>query len=145
MPINGMNVGRDYTFGYYDSNTGQMVDFGDIQSVSITADYTDVVSRPYNGPPRFGYIPNGFSISFTITRTGKDLEEFQLLAAQRFDEGQIDRPGYLSETVTNQDGTVSRYQYTGFVFKLTNLGEISRDTVIRQSGVGKASKKVKIP
>ncbi len=144
MPVNKMNVGRDYTFGFYDGNTGTIVDLGDVQNVRVTANYHDIASRPYNDVPRFGYIPDGYSISFTITRTGPELEEFQLAASQRFNDGAIVKPGFLNETVTNQDGTVSRYQYTGFCFKVTDLGDISRESVVKMTCTGLASAKVKI-
>lgn len=141
MPVNNMSVGRDYSFGYYDGNTGTVVDLGDVQNVRVTAQYHDISSRPYNGDPRYGYIPDGYAISFTITRTGKELEEFQLAAADRFRSGEVDRPGFLSETVKNADGSVSRYQYDGFVFKLTDLGDISRESVVKMSASGMASSK----
>ena len=139
-----MNVGRDYTLAYYDGNTGTVIDLGDVQSVRITAQYHDIASRPYNDVPRFGYIPDGYAISFTITRTGKALEEFQLAASNAFNAGSVIKPGFLNETVNNQDGTVSRYQYTGFVFKVTDLGEISREQVVKLAAQGMASAKVLI-
>ena len=54
------------------------------------------------------------------------------------------KAGFLNETVNNADGSVSRYQYTGFVFKVTDLGDISRDSVVKISASGMASAKVLI-
>ena len=144
MPVNNMNVGRDYTFGYYDANTGTVVDLGDIQSIRITAQYHDIANRPYNNVPTYGYIHDGYNISFTITRTGKALEEFQLAATNAFNSGSVIQPGYLNETVTNQDGSTSRYQYQKFVFKVTDLGDISREQVVKLTASGMASSKVLI-
>lgn len=144
MPVNGMTVGRDYSLAYYDQNSGTIVDLGDVQNVKISAQKHDIKSMPYNDVPKFGYIPDGYKISFTIARTNSKLEDFQLAASQRFNSGNIVKPGFLNETVTNPDGTVSRYQYTGFVFFVTDLGEVSREQVVKMQAEGMASDKKQI-
>jgi hypothetical protein len=144
MSVNGMTVGQDYSFAFYDANTGTIIDLGDVQNVKVTAQKHDIKSQPYNGVPRFGYIPDGFKISFTITRTGQQLEDLQVAAVQRFNAGSVDRSGFLSETITNPDGSVSRYQYTGFCFFLTEVGDVSREKMITQQAEGMASDKIRI-
>lgn len=144
MPVNSMNVGRDYTFGLYDGNSGTVVDLGDVQNVHIKPQNHQIASRPYNDVPKFGYIPDGYAISFTIVRTGKELEEFALNLAGQFNAGNVIKPGFLNETIKNQDGAVSRYQYTGFVFALDDLGDVSRETVVKMALTGMASNKVRI-
>jgi hypothetical protein len=52
--------------------------------------------------------------------------------------------GYLNETVNNADGSVSRYQYTGFVFWVGDIGDVSRDQNVKMSAEGMASQKVQI-
>lgn len=141
MPINGMTVGRDYSLAYFDTDTNQVIDLGDVQNVKITAQKHDVKSTPYNDVPKFGYIPDGYKVTFTVVRTGPDLENFQLAANARFNAGIASRPGYLNEVVNNGDGTVSRYQYTGFVFYVTDLGEISREKPVQMQCEGMASDK----
>lgn len=144
MAVNAMSVGRDYSFAYYDADSGQIVDMGDLQNVRITANKHAIKSMPYNGVPRFGYIPDGYAISFEITRTGSALEDFQLAANTRFNRGQSTRAGFLNETVTNEDGSVSRYQYTGFVFWVGDIGTITREAPVKMTGEGMASDKVRI-
>lgn len=144
MPINGMSVGRDYSFGLYDGDSGTIVDFGDVQSVKITAQYHDIKSQPYNGDPRFGHIPDGYKGSFSITRTKGDLDDLQAAKEAMFRGGQIMAPGYLNETITNTDGTISRYQYTGVDFKIVELADVSREKVVTQTVEIMASGRVKI-
>jgi hypothetical protein len=144
MPVNGMSVGQDYSIGYYDANLGQIVDLGDVQNVKETAQKHDIKSQPYNGVPRFGYVPDGHKFSFTITRTGSELEDLQVAAAQRFNAGSVDRSGFLTKTITNPDGSVSRYMFTGFVFFLTEVGDVSREKTITQQAEGMASDKIRI-
>ena len=144
MPVNGMNTGVDYAFGYYDANTGQIVDLGDVQNVKISRGKHDLKSTPYNAPPYFGYVEDGFHITFTITRTGAALEDFSLNQSAQFDAGGIIKAGYLSQSVNNPDGSVSRYQYTKFVFFMNDPGDVAREKQVTITCEGAASKKVRI-
>lgn len=144
MAINNITVGRDYSLAYYDTDTQSIIDMGDVQNVKITASKHEIKSQPYNDVPRFGYIPDGYKFSFTITRTGSALEEFQLAANTRFNAGNATKAGFLNETVTNPDGSVSRYQYTGVVMWVDAVGEISREKPVQMQAEGYASDKVKL-
>ena len=144
MAINGMSVGRDYSFAYFDPDTGGIVDFGDVQSVKISPSYHDIKSSPYNDVPKFGHIPDGYRVSFTAMRTGQALENWQLAQNQRFNAGLSIHAGYLNEVVTNPDGTVSRYQYRGVSVKVTDLGDISREKNVTITLEGMASDKVQL-
>lgn len=142
--INNMSVGKDYSLAYYDADTQTIVDLGDVQNVKINAQKHDIKSMPYNDVPRYGYIPDGYKFSFTVVRTGPALEEFQLAANTRFNSGAASKAGFLNETVTNPDGSVSRYQYTGVVFWVGDIGEISREKPVQMQAEGYASDKVKL-
>lgn len=144
MPINKMTVGKDYSISFYDGQSGVLIDLGDVQNVQITALKHDIKSMPYNDVPRFGYIPDGYKIDFTITRTGAQLEDFFVAAAAAFDNGQVQQPGFLNESILNSDGSTSRYQYTGFVTFLVDHGNISREKTVTLKLEGMASKKVAI-
>lgn len=144
MPVNGMNVGVDYAISYYDSTSGGLINLGDVQDVKITAMKHDIKSAPYNQVPRFGFIPDGFKIDFTITRNGSSLEDLMVTFSANFNAGSVNGAGYLNETINNPDGSVSRYQYTNFVVFLTSHGDISREKVVTLTLEGMASDKVKI-
>lgn len=144
MPQNKMNVGADYTFSCYDGTTGALQDFNDIESLKITAGKHDLASRPYNDDPRFGYMPDGFKIEFDIVRTDSSLEDYAVLQNQNVDRGVVMNPGFLNESVINPNGTTSRYQYTNFVWFVTDHGDISREKVVKIHVEGMASRKVQI-
>ena len=144
MAVNGMNVGSDYSFGLYDSNTGAVLDLGDVQSIDVKAGKHDIVSRPYNKAPKYGYIPDGYSGSLTLMRTGSAFEDLQITLAGQINNGVTVKPGYLNQITTNPDGTVSKYQYTGVVFFLTDIGNISREKSVSQSMTFMASDKIKL-
>ena len=144
MPVNGMNVGRDYQLIYYDGDAGTIQDLGDVQNVRITAQKHDIVSRPYNQPPRFGYVPDGYRIDFTITRTSSVLENLMVSKETAFNQGQVMNAGYLNENVTNPDGSITRYQYQHVVIYMTDQGDVSRERVISQRMEAMATAKIQI-
>lgn len=142
MPTNGMNTGVDYSISFYDGTAGALINLGDVQNVKIVALKHDIKSSPYNRPSRYGYVPDGYKIDFTITRTGSQLEDYAVLNEANFNNGQVQSPGFLNETITNPDGSISRYQYTNFVIFLNDHGDVSREKVVTQALEGMASTKV---
>jgi hypothetical protein len=144
MPINGLNVGVDYSISFFDGTSGTLLDFGDVQNVKITALKHDIKSMPYNQPPTYGFIPDGYKIDFTITRTSSTLEDFMVAAEASFNAGNNQSAGFLNETINNPDGSVSRYQYGNFVIFLTDHGDIARDKTVTLSLTGNASTKISI-
>ena len=144
MAVNGMSVGRDFSFVIYNPATGTIVDLGDVQSVKVTPMFHDVRSSPYNGQPKFGVIPDGYRLSFSITRTGGELENFQLAMNKRFNDGLSIAAAFINETVTNPDGTVNEYQYVGVSLKVSDIGDISREKTVTMAVEAMASDKVQL-
>jgi hypothetical protein len=141
MPTNAGSVGVDYSFGYFDANLNALIDLGSVQDVKISAQKKDLKNEPYNGPPSFDYAPDGYKLTFRLVRTKAGLEDLMIQREANFNAGGINKSGYLNETINNADGTVSRYQYTGFVFFMGERGDISRDKLVMQSCEGMASSK----
>ena len=139
-----MNVGTDYSLAYFDGNTGIIVDLGDVQSVRIVALKHELKSMPYNTVPRYGYVPDGFRIDFSIVRTAALMEDLMVTFSKNFNQGSVIQPGYLNESINNPDGSVSRYQYTNFVIFLDDHGDVSREKPVMQRLTGMASDKVAI-
>lgn len=133
MPVNRINVGIDYTFGFFEANTGQIINFGDIQSFKEDPIKHDVASHPYNGMPRFGYVPAGFKGSFTIKRTGPELENLLIAMKTVFYAGKNVQSGFINKWINNTDNTQSRYQYTLAVFWVGQLASSSREKEVEQT------------
>ena len=144
MPVNGMNTGTDYALFYYDGASGALINLGDVQVIDIVAETHLLKNQPYNQPPSYGYVPDGYKIEFTITRTGADLENFFAAAEANFNNGAVQKPGFLQETINNPDGSISRFQYQKMAIFLRDHGSISRDKVVMLKLEGYASTKVPI-
>lgn len=139
-----MSVGKDYSFGVFDSNTNQIVDLGDIQTFSVHAQKHSIKSMPYNNVPKYGYIPDGYSGDFRIMRTRGTAELLQIQLSAIFNTGGIVQPGFINEIINNPDGSVFRFQYIGAVFWMNKLADGSRDKVIDQDVEWMASDLVQV-
>lgn len=144
MSVNNMSTGQDYAVFFFDGNTGNLVSLGDVQDVHVHSMTHLIKTSPYNNPSRYGYIYDGYKVDFTITRSGAELEDFFVAAEANFNAGALQKPGVLQETVTNPDGTISRYQYTNFVIYMPDRGQISKDKPVTMTVEGHASQKIKI-
>lgn len=144
MPANGMNTGTDYAISYYDGNSNTLVPITDVQTAKITAMNHMIASTPFNQPPRRAFVPDGYKIDFSIVRTGSVLEDLAVLNEANFNNGVVQSPGVFTQTVTNPDGSISRYQYTNFVVFLEDHGDVARDKPVTQSLTGYASTKTPI-
>jgi hypothetical protein len=144
MPANGMNIGADYSITYYETVSGELINLGDVQDIKITALKHDIKSAPYNQYPRYDYIDDGFKVDFTIVRNTSTLEDLAVQNSANLNAGVVRGAGYLNQSVINANGSTSRYQYTNFVFFLTDHGDISREKTVMIKGEGMASQKVKI-
>ena len=144
MPSNGMNTGVDYSFIFYDSTSGGLLEINDVQDVKVMAQKHDLKNMRYNGPPKYGFVPDGFRIDMTITRTSSVLEDTMVAFEQAFNNGEIIKPGYLNETIKNPDGSTSKYQYTDCVLFLTDHGDVSREKPVSMKLEGMASQKVRL-
>lgn len=133
MPMNGIGAGVDANFGFYDSNTGAVINFGSVQAFDIKHKKHDLVDRPYNAPPIHAYVDDGYSGSITVLRNGAQLEDLQIQLTRLFNAGGVVKSGYLNLIMNNPDGTVSKRQYTKCVFFLTDMGSISREKTISQT------------
>jgi hypothetical protein len=63
---------------------------------------------------------------------------------KKFNAGQALHPGYLNESIQNPDGSISYYQYTKFVFRITEHGDVDRKKPVVMAISGKASNRVQI-
>ena len=144
MPTNAGSVGVDYSIGYFDANTQTLKTIADIQNIKFQAQKHDLKNSPFNGPPKYDYIPDGHKFTFSIVRVSSDLEDMSVMRESTFNSGGFSYAGYLNVTITNPDGSISRYQYRNFVFFLSDHGEITREKLVSLQAEGMASDKIQI-
>ena len=144
MPVNGMSVGKDYSFSFFDVRTQQVVNMGDVVGVRVRKTNHRIESRRYNAVPRFGFVPGGYEIDFDFIRVDPDIEDWQLQYDTNFNQGGDCPGGFLNETVTYKGGLVRSFQYLGFVFAIDDVSDVTREKNVTSKGKGMASDKISV-
>jgi hypothetical protein len=142
MPVNGFTVGKDVSIVLNGPN-GQIILNGvtDFSAKPVT---TTLKHKPLSGIPQFGYIPDGWELSFKLDRMDPGVDNFWAAFEDGYYNGVNQAGGTVNESIQEADGSISKYRYTGFVLKLDNAGDFSGDKKVEQTLSGMASQKVKV-
>jgi hypothetical protein len=85
-----------------------------------------------DGAPMGAELPKGWEGSFEVERGTSAVDDFIALAEQTFfTQGSLPA-GTVYQYVTEVDGSVSTYQFSGVVFKLVNAGSWKGDAAVKQ-------------
>jgi len=141
MPVNGFTVGRDIALVIQTAGGPLQVNITDFSADPM---FTELKSKPLSGVPVFGIIPDGWKVSFKIDRQGPVLDNYFAAAEAGYYNGQSQPAGTIYETISEPDGSVSQWRYTGVVLKLDKAGDFSGDKKTEQSVSGMAATKVKV-
>ena len=142
MPVNNFTTGKDVSL-VIQTPSGALTVPG---ITDFTADplFTDLKSKPLTGIPIHGYIPDGWKLSFKVDRQDPNIDNyFASLEATYFAGGNI-TGGTVYETITEADGSITQWRYTGVVLKFDKAGDFSGDKKVEQNFSGMASTKVKV-
>ena len=130
MPINSFSIGRDC----------QLVVMGPQGRVDLTY-VTSFESRQMTQSIRLdrldgiqmgAELPKGWEGSFKVERGTSAVDDFIASSEQSFLNSGALPAGTVYQYVTEVDGSVSTYQFSGVVFKLLNAGSWKGDASVRQ-------------
>jgi hypothetical protein len=142
MPVNNFTVGKDVSI-VIQTPTGALTIPG-LTDFSADPVFTDLKSKPLNGIPIFGYIPDGWKLSFKWDRTSPVVDQYFAQLEATYFAGGNQLGGTVYETITEADGSLTQWRYVGAVFKLDKAGDFSGDKKVEQSFSGMASAKVQV-
>ncbi len=74
MPVNNFTTGRDVSIVINGANG--LITLNGITNFNPKPITYTLKSKPLNGPPVFGYIPDGWEISFKFDRMDSGLDDF---------------------------------------------------------------------
>lgn len=130
MPINSFSIGRDC----------QLVLMGPQGRVDLTY-VTAFESRQMtqsirldrlDGVPMGAELPKGWEGSFEVERGTSSIDDFIAVSEQAFVNLGSLPAGTVYQYVTEVDGSVSTYEFSGAVFKLINAGSWKGDASVKQ-------------
>lgn len=133
MPVNGFTVGRDVTITISGpGNTSIVIPADQVTSFDAKPGKREVWSRPLNQPPMPVYMPDGWRGRVTIDRSDATLDTFLANLESSFWNGQNQLPGSVLETITEDDGSVTQWQFPQAMFWVDDPGTYHADGIVAQ-------------
>lgn len=130
MPQNGFSIGRDMALDVITSagplRLGLPTNFVARQE---TTEQRVKGMDGINRPLRFF---EGWSGSFDLERLGPELDKYFVQLEASYYAGFNEGPATITETITEPDGTVSQFTYTGVVLSLEDSGSWSGSSTVKQ-------------
>jgi hypothetical protein len=144
MPINDFSVGRDIAVDLYDAASKSIVSFNIRTGFGARQMTTEIKIKGLDGTTRYAYLPDGWGGTIDLERAGPDVEDYILGLEATYFAGQNVQANQITETISEPDGTITQYRYTGVMVRLPESGEWKGDASIKQRLEWVASRKVKV-
>ena len=130
MPINSFSIGRDCQLVVMGPQG--RIDLTYVMSFESRQMTQSVRLDRLDGVPMGAELPKGWEGSFEVERGTSAVDDFIAASEQIFlSQGSLPA-GTVYQYVTEVDGSMSTYQYSGVVFKLVNAGSWKGDASVKQ-------------
>jgi hypothetical protein len=139
---NQFNIGKDVTLDVIGPNGP--LRFNIITGFECKPSYKSVDSKGLDGLDRFDDFPAGWSGSFSIDRSDSTVDDFFAQKEANFYAGNSSTPCTITETITEINGSVSQYRYTGVALTYQNAGSKSADNKIMLTVGFRAARRIKV-
>lgn len=131
MPLNGLTSGIDHKITITDVNGVEQ--FSIIESFSSKEDATTDKIIAMDGTVRHPKFHQGWSGTFVLERNTPFTDAYFAAQEASYYLGADQIAATITETITENDGTVSQWQYTGCVLTLEDAGSYSGTEIVKQS------------
>jgi hypothetical protein len=142
MPVNSFSVGRDVALTVVTSY-GTLT-FAGLTNFTSDPMTTDLKSKAIDGTPRFAFIPDGHKGSFMLDRLDPTVDNYWAQVETDYYNGVNLQAGTISEIITEADGSVTEWRYTGVILRLEKGGEWGGDKKVEQTISFEAAFKTKV-
>ena len=143
MPLDGLTSGIDHKLTFTDINGVEQ--FALIESFTSKEDATTDKLIQMDGNVRHPKFHQGWSGSFVLQRNSSFTDAYFAAQEASYYIGLDQVPATITETITENDGTVSQWQYTGVILTLEDAGSYSGTEIVKQSVSFMAARKFKLP
>lgn len=141
MPLQGYTVGRDVT--YTVSGPDGPIRFSEITKFTSKQDKTEKKIKGLDGITRHLRFPDGWSGSMEIDRRDSTVDDYFAQLESNYYAGLNEDGGTITETITEADGSVSQYRYTGVLLSLDDAGSKGGDDNVKMKVSFVASRRIK--
>lgn len=139
MPANGLNTGIDVKITFTDASGVQ--NFAILESFSASENANAPEHVAIDGTTRFPKFHLGWKGTFVYQRNSNVLDQYIALQESQYYLGADQLPGTITETITENDGTVSQYTYSNVVLILEDAGTWTGTDIVKQTFSFMASRK----
>jgi hypothetical protein len=142
MPMNGFNVGRDVTLNIVGFD-GSVKSFSLITNFDRRQDTNHIQVKGLDGVVRHLEIPDGWQGTFDVEKQDDAIDAYFATLEQAYYDGQNIAAATITETITNVNGSISQYSYTGVMLKYDDAGGVKGDDTIKPKISWCASRRLK--
>ncbi len=139
MPANGLNTGIDVKISFSDADGVQQ--FAILESFDAAENANAPEKVGIDGSTRFPKFHLGWKGTFVYQRNSNVLDAYIALQESQYYLGVDQLPGTITQTITENDGTVSQYSYSNVVLILEDAGTWSGTDIVTQKFSFMASRK----
>lgn len=143
MPVNNFNVGRDLSLqivGY----DGIIHNFPLVTGFDAKQETHSIKIMGMDGTVRFLELPAGWTGSFGTDRQDSSLDDYFANLEAGYYQGLNVQAATITETISEVDGSVKQYRFTGVVFKLDDAGSWAGDKQVSLKVGWSASRRIRI-
>jgi hypothetical protein len=142
--MQGQTVGRDVSLDLMTSRGLMAIPAAAITSFAASPQTTNTASKGLDGVTRFGVFPDGWRGSLDIDRMSGVLDDFWAQYEADYYAGVNILPGTITETISEPNGSVSQYRYTGVMFDFKDAGTKVANGLVKQKIDFMAARRIKV-
>lgn len=141
MPVNGFSIGRDCVLNVI-TPSGPLR-FPLLNSFEANPDLSDEKRVALDGITRHAVFHEGWSGSLSFDRSDNNFEDYWAQVESDYYAGLNNASATIIETITEVNGAVSQYQFTGVVLK-PKFGEWAGNKVVTNGCAFMATRRIKL-
>jgi hypothetical protein len=142
MPVNNFSIGRDIAIDVVGAQGPVRLNL--ITGFAAKPTTIELKVKPLSGPPIFSMIPDGHTGSFELERVDPTIDRYFSQLENNFYSGLNTQSITMTETITEPNGAISQFRYTGVQLKYDDAGSWKQDTTVKQKLSFVASRKYQV-
>jgi len=143
MPVNGFNIGKDCALNVIDATHGAIT-FNLITSFTAKQKTKDQHIVGLDGVVRPLILPDGWEGSFELERSDSQVDDYFAANEAAYYSGKNIQSCTITETISEANGSLTQYRFTGVMLKLPDSGAWKGDASVKVKIDFFASRRLKV-
>jgi hypothetical protein len=144
MPQSGLNIGNDARFDIH-VGPGKILSLPTLTKFTSKKVAKKLTVTPLGGLPiHMSFMEGGWEGSFEVSRASGELDSYFATMEANYYAGANQPSGFIQQTISEVDGTVSTFQYQGVVLYYDDAGDYEVEKNVVQKVSFMASTRVKL-